>query len=199
MVVFAVHLGIEPISRIAVFIIALLVAALAILSLSLIPQFEMGNLYSPLYDGFEPVFHSAFVTLSNNVEVLAVAVLIPYIKGNCSWCFHKYVWLVLVGLESIVFVATASMGDYAATQRYPFFSMTRTSGFSLFQVLDSVYMVVWILTAFARGALWLLLESFCIGKLVRHPGKKENAGYLWNCVGDSGAGDLCKGGVSATA
>lgn len=173
MVIFAVHLGIEPISRISIFIVALLIAALAVLSFSLVSQFEMGNLYSPLYDGWKPVLHSAFVTLSNNIEILAIAVLVPYVKGDCTWSFHRYVWLVLVGLEFIVFVATAAMGDYASTQRYPFFSMTRTAGFSLFQVLDSVYMVVWILTAFVRGALWLFVGKYCLGKLVRQPVRKR--------------------------
>ena len=173
MIIFAVHLGIEPISRISVFIIALLIAAFAVLSLSLVPQFEMGYLYSPLYDGWTPVFRSALMTLSNNIEILAIAILIPYVKGNCSWSFHKFVWLVLIGLEFIVFIATVSMGNYASTQRYPFFSMTRIANFSQFQILDSVYMVVWILTAFARGALWLFVGKYCFGKLVRYPIRKQ--------------------------
>lgn len=157
--------SIRALDRAALLILALLGGSLVLLTVSVEPQMRTENL---LY-AVQPVqaFSHAFWL---RAALLPEYLLLPLLGGPAGpgEARRGYAWLLGLsfGLEGLLTVLSeAVLGQAAARQSQPVYTIARLGGISVFRRLDAVHMAVWLLLFFLRVGLYL----WAILWLVRGP------------------------------
>ena len=160
--VYAASMGYEPMSRVATIVFVGFWAAFLFMGAALVPEMD------PVY--LRPVnlgagWEWAWLCIrqaAGNTETVALLFMISVINGKPSRCFWYWTGLMLAVLELVSLVSTMALGDYGASQRFPFYALTKIAEFSIFQRLDSLHVALWIFMAFIKTALYLRIagESF---------------------------------------
>lgn len=166
--------SIRALDRAALLILAILGGSLVLLAVSVAPQMRTENL---LYAA-QPAraFAHAF---GLRFALLPEYLLLPLLGGpaNPGEARRGYGWLLGLsfGLEGLLTVLSeAVLGQAAARQSQPVYTIARLGGVSVFRRLDAVHVAVWLLLFFLRVGLYL----WAILWLVRgpQPSKQTAAG-----------------------
>jgi len=163
--IYAASLGIEAFSRSAIFVTVLILAGFFIISLLLIPDYNTLYLHTPFYDGIKPVFTEAFATVFRYTELIAFLMLVPYDKTDAKKSFFWLIGIALITSLLIVFLTQTALGDYGRAQTFPVYLLSRVAELSFIQRFDSLYVVLWLFSAFFKVALYIFLAGDCIKKL----------------------------------
>lgn len=131
-------MGYEPTARFGSFVLAALLLALLFVGISLWPQVQWEFLRPPSYDGWQSQLF-LFINLTlGNVETAALLFLFPAVNQNKRSVFWKWSLLSVVTLAAIFLFTAVALGDYAKSQRFPFYTVTKIAEVSIFQRLDSL-------------------------------------------------------------
>ena len=163
---YAASMGYEPTARFGSFVLAALLLALLFVGISLWPQVQWEFLRPPSYDGWQSQLF-LFINLTlGNVETAALLFLISAVNQNKRSVFWKWSLLSVVTLAAIFLFTAAALGDYAKSQRFPFYTVTKIAEVSIFQRLDSLHVALWVFITLVRLALFLEVSGKSLARMM---------------------------------
>ena len=169
---YTASMGYEATARFASFVLAGLAAALLFVGISLCPQAQWEFLRPPSCDGWQSQV-SLFLSLTlGNVETAALLFLIPMVNRDKVSVFWKWQILSVTVLSAIFLVTAAALGDYAKSQRFPFYAVTKIAEMSIFQRLDSLHTALWVFMALVRLALFLEVAGKSLARVLPQKASK---------------------------
>lgn len=163
---YAASMGYEPTARFGSFVFVALSAALLFVCASLWPQAQWEFLRPPVYDGWQSQLQLFIRLTLGNVETAALLFLLPAVAKNKGGVFWRWGILSVVVLDGIILFAAAVLGDYAQTQRFPFYAVTKIAELSIFQRLDSLHVALWVFMTLVRLALFLEVGGKSLARLL---------------------------------
>ena len=126
---------------------------------SSIPNVEMVNVKLPVNGRFREIALSAYGVVSNTMEILLFYLLLPYCKSKIKQGVFGLVISLTVLTELITFFIVSVLGDFAASQTFPFYALASMSELSIFQRLDALHMGIWVFVAFIKLSLLIFLAT----------------------------------------
>ena len=163
---YGAFMGREPVARFSAFVFAAFLLTVVFVGLTLLPQLQWDSLSPPAYDSRAGILR-LFVTLTaGNVEGAALILLWPCVREKASSVYWRFSGMTVVVLSLSVLFTSAALGDYGATQRFPFFTVTKVAETTLFQRLDSLHIALWVFLAVLRLALFLQMAGRCLSVLL---------------------------------
>ena len=162
-------LGIEALGRSAVLLFWLFVVSLVIMGISSANDFDTANLsFSLRYS--KGLFSAVMDDLARNGEICAAAFLAKHIENNfrsrklrCGIYGLLVSKLAAVSVVSVLIAAV--LGDFASLTDYPFLTVGTFGGTRFIQRGDSIYLIVWTITAVINIALFLHIAGGLIGEI----------------------------------
>ncbi|MBC8545547.1 GerAB/ArcD/ProY family transporter [Clostridiaceae bacterium NSJ-31] len=169
---YGAFLGLEPVARVNTFVFVLFVGALVFISASVLPKSDFVYLKNPLQGGLSAVWGHALSAAFSNFDAVLFLLFAPNFKGSLSKCFWGWALLTVAMVEYLVMLLTVGLGDFAASQMFPFYSLAAFADLSIFQRLDSLHITLWTFIAFVKVSVYLYFASQCLGYLVPRRLKK---------------------------
>lgn len=179
-VVYGASMGLEGIVR-AGSIIAVVGLFLMVLSQgTLLEEIDWINLRPIDQNGTFAILQIGWEQATNNTTLLLLVLLAPKVKGS----FQKMAGLYLLlagGLSVLLYLfCVLVLGDYLATQSFPYYSMASIASTDIFQRLDALQMSLIVLVAYLKMAIFFL---FFAKYLQRFLPKSWHAVGFWGSAG----------------
>ncbi|MGN0674337.1 MAG: GerAB/ArcD/ProY family transporter [Oscillospiraceae bacterium] len=151
-------LGIEALGRSAVLLFWLFIAAVTAMIFSSAKSFNTANLY---FDSVTPdgLFPAVMDDLARNGEICALAFLAKHVKEKLRCGVYGLLASKLLLAEAAILTIAAVLGDFAALTDYPFLVLGTLGGARFIQRSDSLYLIVWTVTAVINIALFLHISA----------------------------------------
>lgn len=162
-------LGIEALGRSAVLLFWLFVISLVIMGISSAKDFDTANLsFSMRYSN--DLFTAVMDDLARNGEICAAAFLAKHVerklrKRNLRYGIYGLLAAKLVTVSAVSVLIAAVLGDFASLTDYPFLTVGTFGGTGFVQRGDSLYLIVWTVTAVINIALFLHIAGGLIGEI----------------------------------
>ncbi len=151
-------LGIEALGRSAVAVFWLFVAAVTAMVFSSAKSFDSTNLYLSTVTT-KNIFSAVMDDLSRNGEIVALAFLAKHVKEKHRCGTYGLLAAKLILVEAAMLLICAVLSDFAVLTDYPFLSLGTFGGARFLQRSDSLYLIVWTITAVLNISLFLYLSS----------------------------------------
>ena len=157
--------GIESISRSAVFVFVGLCIIIAVIIFTSKSNADVHNItYAPKTKrmGLIEFFIKG---IGYNSELCALAILMPKVKKHFVKVIYFYLVLKLIAIELIVYLCVAVLGAYVEICEFPFFKIGAYSKTQFVQRLDPLYMVGWTLCAVTTVSLFIYFITATVKKM----------------------------------
>lgn len=156
---YGAYLGFEALGRSSVLTAVLVVPAIIFILCALADKVDLLNLSPVFYNGVTPVMKTAIDSVGQTIEYAMIAIALPKVSGKLTKGF--FVWLISQTLLMAIlfFFAGSVMGNFAATQLFPFHTLASLAEFAMFDRLDAIFTSVWIMCAFIKASLLIFLQA----------------------------------------
>lgn len=159
--------GIESLMRFGGLVIAVYLIILIVLDASLIPSVNLDFLFPQLYSGPQYLLKAVLNGVNSNMQIVFLAFCAPYLKpgtrmGRIFSKWNVIAMLIFLGLE--FFIVTV-LGPFGAKQVTPLFTLSMQSKIGVFERLDMVDAVSWILNTVLLTAFFIYLAATCFNKM----------------------------------
>lgn len=125
---------------------------------------SLRNLYPALIDSPETLLSDVLREFSKNIEAVTFAALFHRVRSNAGRSLILYFCLTLPALLIMTFLYNTVLGEYLDVTSFPFYMLASLSDVSLFQRLDGIDVIVWVMAAIIRlSLLTIAVESVCMG------------------------------------
>lgn len=160
----------EVISRLSELVAPIVMLGLFFTSLLLVKDFNLNNLKPIMEGGLAPIVHGGFITAMRTSEILALAMLLPYLnqkeKGKTIlfWTFS----LVTVYLLVIILPVILVIGfEHAKSHLFLYFETVRLIDVGDFiERAEPAVIFAWTFTIFARIPLFYYLTVLAMSQLL---------------------------------
>ncbi|MDQ8737245.1 endospore germination permease [Paenibacillus sp. LHD-38] len=161
-VIYAVKLGIESISRTAEILVAISLFLLAFMFISLIPQVHIEHLLPILEDGFKPVIRGAVPLMSFSfLELVLFLLIFPHAneqakvrKALLSGAFIGWSLLFLITILSILVLGL----EITSSETYPSYALAKKISIGkFFERVESTIAFAWFFTCFIKMCTYFYL------------------------------------------
>lgn len=159
--------GIESIARFGGIVAVIYIVVFLIISLSIMPKVEFDHLTPLFYNGPSLMMRGVVMNYNVSIQIVALAFLASFIKPGKDPKKTFFMWNLLSSVTFILLeiaIVTVS-GAYGAKNHYPVHLLASVSQFSVFERLDSVDMISWILNMITTVTLYIYLGVNCLIKL----------------------------------
>ena len=162
-------LGIEALGRSAVLLFWLFAISLIIMGISSAGDFDFANLsLSVKYSN--GLFSAVMDDLARNGEICAAAFLAGHVeeklrKGSLRYGIYGLLAAKLAAVAVVSVLIAAVLGDFASLTDYPFLTVGTFGGTRFIQRGDSLYLIVWTVTAVINIALFLHISGGLMGEI----------------------------------
>ena len=157
-------LGIEALGRSAVLLFWLFIISLAVMGISSAKDFDTANLsFSMKYS--KDLFSAVLDDLARNGEICAAAFLAKHVEKKFRCGVYGLLAAKLIVVSVISVLIAAVLGDFASLTDYPFLTVGTFGGTGFVQRGDSLYLIVWTVTAVINIALFLHIAGGLIGEI----------------------------------
>ncbi len=167
---YAAYTGIEGIARAGFPIAVGFTIALLFILCSSVPNLQTENIKFPVEGGMGEIALSAYGVVANTMEIPLAYLLLPYCKEKIKRGMVGLVIGLLLLTEAVTFFIVAVLGDFAASQTFPFYALASMSELSVFQRLDALHMGIWVFVAFLKLSL-LIFSATEILRFIAPKGK----------------------------
>lgn len=171
-------MGYEPAARFGGFVFLAFVGAVVFAGICLWPQARLEYLPPPAYDSWQSQLRLLITLTLGNVETAALLFLIPVVNQEKKSVFWKWSLLSVAILEGVFLFTAAVLGDYAKSQRFPFYTVTKMAEVSVFQRLDSLYVALWVFMVLVRLAVFLEVGAKSLTQLLPQRASRYAVGIL---------------------
>lgn len=125
---------------------------------------SLHNLYPALIDTPETLISDVLREFSKNIEIVTFAALYPRVRSGAGKSLTLYFCLTFPALLIMTFLYNTVLGEYLDITSFPFYMLASLSDVSLFQRLDGIDVIVWVMAAIIRlSLLTLAVENVCLG------------------------------------
>jgi spore germination protein KB len=167
---YAVYKGLEVISRLSELFAPIVMIAIITVFFLLAKDMNLKILTPVLEKGIIPIAQGSIIYSSRSLEVLGLAMLLPYLNNHHK---TKTVFVVSFALISIFFVIitlpvqTIFGLEEARNRTFPFYSVVRLINIGdIIERIESVHMAIWILGAFIKLAFYYYLIVLSLSQLL---------------------------------
>lgn len=159
--------GIETIARFGglVFLIYLIVVLL--IDVSLLPSVNLNFLLPQFYNGPGIFLKAVYSGVNSNMQIVLLAFCAPYIRTGTSMgkIFARWNLIAMALFLMLEFFMVTVMGAYAGRQVFPLYALSLQSKIDVFERLDSVDMIAWIMETLFEITFFVYLTTMCLTKL----------------------------------
>ena len=155
----AVSQGLEGLARGGGILMVLLGLGCGVIALGLWQQYDWLNFSYRLLPAAETA-RGAWQALAMNGEMFALLLLLCYVRGapRAASC-AGWVGAVTLGSAAVQLMTMLTLGAYGAMKPFPVFTAVTSAGFQVFQRLDSIFLVIWVVLGLVRLSVFLALAS----------------------------------------
>lgn len=157
-------LGIEALGRSGALLFWLFLAAFVIMCVSSAGDIDTSNISLDVNIS-GGLFSAVMSDLARNGEICAAAFLAGHVREKLRCGVYGLVASKLVLAELAALLIAAVLGDFAVLSDYPFLSVGTFGGTRFIQRGDSLYLIVWTVTAVINIALFLRVSGEIIGEI----------------------------------
>ncbi len=157
------YCGIEGISRSSSIVLVLFIIMLIIMAISSASNFDILNFYS--YKNKNDLLGAVLEDLARNSEITAAAFLIKNVKSRIRCALYGLLAAKLTVTEIISAMIISVLGDYAQFTKYPFLSVGSYAGVGIFQRYDSLYLILWTISAVITISLFISVSASITEKI----------------------------------
>lgn len=169
---YAAFKGIEGLARASSIILALVAVSLIVIVVSLVVRINSFN-YSPILNyGIDKIVYNTTLIVANTPCIPALAMLIPYAKGNIKKGFKVWNISVFVVISIFIILIVGSLGDYLKTQMFPFYTATSIAQVGEIKRMDALYLGIWTCALFVKISLFLYLFYISVKKICTKKGSR---------------------------
>ena len=161
---YGAYLGLEALGRSSVISAVFVIPALIFIMLTLTDKVDFLNLTPVFYNGVTPVVKVAVDSVGQTVEYGIIALMMPRVTGKYRRGYYIWLFAQVILMAVMFFFACTVMGNFAATQMFPFHTMASLAEFSMFTRLDAIFTGVWIMCAFIKAGLLIYLQAELLEK-----------------------------------
>ncbi|MEE0930867.1 MAG: GerAB/ArcD/ProY family transporter [Acutalibacteraceae bacterium] len=162
---YGAYKGIEALGRASTIIFIFVVASLIILFCSLLPKADLLNLEPVSIENSEDIMQIITSFIAKNSCIPAMAILLPFAKGNTRSGVVWWAVAVYVSTAIIIILIIAVLGDYLQTQVFPVYSLTAVASLGVTKRLDGLFLGVWTAGMFVKISLFMYLLSACVKRI----------------------------------
>lgn len=154
---YAAYAGIEAISRSGSIIFAIFVIALAIMFVLLSKYIDLFNIHISVNSIVKDTITATWVSFAKNVELVALILLLPKVKGKVSNGLITFFLISLITIEVVIFFLITVLGPFGKNLVFPFYTLVTISDAAVFEHLDVIHMSIWVFVSFIKTSLYLYL------------------------------------------
>lgn len=162
---YGAYKGIEALGRASTIIFFFIISALIILLCTLIPQADLLNVEPITMHDSKDVAEIAVNMISKNSCIPALAILLPFTRGNSKKGIVWWAVAVYLSTALLILIITAVLGDYLETQIFPVYSITALASLGVTERLDGLFLGVWTAGMFVKVSLFMYLLSACVKRI----------------------------------
>jgi spore germination protein KB len=162
---YGAYKGIEALGRASTIIFFFIISALIILLCTLIPQADLLNVEPITMHDSKDVAEIAVNMISKNSCIPALAILLPFTRGNSKKGIVWWAVAVYLSTALLILIITAVLGDYLETQIFPVYSITALASLGVTERLDGLFLGVWTAGMFLKVSLFMYLLSACVKRI----------------------------------
>lgn len=157
-------LGIEALGRSGVLLFWIFIVAVIAMVFSSAENYNTSNLY---FDNIQPdsLFSAIVDDLARNGEIVALTFLAKHVREKLRCGVYGLLASNLVLVEAAMLMIATVLGDFAVLTDYPFLALGTFGGTRFIQRGDSLYLIVWTITAVINNALFLHLSAGLIEEI----------------------------------
>lgn len=137
--------GIEGIARSSVITLIFFIIMLIVMAASSAQNFNTDNFYTTNVE--KGLFTAVMEDLARNSEITAAVFLVKNIKDRTKCAMYGLLTAKLAVTEITSALIIGVLGDFARLTEYPLLSVGSYAGADLFQRNDSLYLVLWTISA----------------------------------------------------
>lgn len=137
--------GIEGIARSGVITLIFFIIMLAVMTASSAQNFNTDNFYTANVE--KGLFTAVIEDLARNSEITAAVFLVKNIKDRTKCAMYGLLTAKLAVTEITSALIIGVLGDFARLTEYPLLSVGSCAGAELFRRSDSLYLVLWTISA----------------------------------------------------
>lgn len=161
--IYCSYLGIEGLARSAGIVFVLFVAMFVLMTGLSAADIDLSNYYfDRTYSN--SLFSAVTEDLARNGEITALAFLMKHVEKKYRCSAYCYLASKLISVEAVMFLITVVLGDFAAMTDYPFLTVGAYAGVRFIQRFDSIYMVIWTITAVINISVMMYISSGIINE-----------------------------------
>jgi len=166
---YAARNGIEVISRVSELCVLIILVGIITIVLLLTKDMDLKALTPILEKGTLPVLHGGFTAAARTVEMLGLAMLLPYLNDRKKVKTIFLAGFALIALRFVIITipVIAVFGfEEAKTRSFPFFSAIRLINVGDFlERLEAVHMAIWVMGIFIKVSFYYYLAALGLGQL----------------------------------
>ncbi|MCM1024630.1 MAG: GerAB/ArcD/ProY family transporter [Prevotella sp.] len=162
--VYCARLGTEALGRSAVLLFWVFAVALAAMAISSAGEISSANLYFEPLKG-DGLFSAVMDDLSRSGEICAAVFLAGRVRDKLRCGLYGLLSAKLVLAAAVTLLIAAVLGDFAVLTDYPFLALGTFGGERFIQRADSLYLVVWTVTAVINASLFLHVSAELFGEI----------------------------------
>jgi len=169
---YVVRNGLEVLARLSELIGPIMLIAVTMIVVLVAKEMDFKALLPILEKGFTPVLFEGFVIVPRTVEIIGLAMLLPFLNDNNQKNVKKIFGLGLILctyfmlLTSIAIVTTLGVG-VGKPLTFPFYSVVRIIVLADFiERIDSIHIAIWILGGIIKVAFYYYLGVLGISQLL---------------------------------
>lgn len=163
---YAAALGLEAFSRLGALAFFLALGATLLVFGALLPRMNPIWLASPFLDGVQPTWQIMRHLLVQNAELVLFPLLASRAGGKGVKPYFWWTALTTLFYEALALVVLTALGGFAATRLFPLHTLAVVARLPVFGRLELCYIVLWVLLAFLRMALYLYCACVCLRRMV---------------------------------
>lgn len=162
---YGAYKGIEALGRASTILFFFIIIALIILLCTLFPQTDYRNIEPVTLQDTGSVTAIALSMISKNSCIPALAILLPFAKGDCKKGIVWWATAVYLSTALLIMIIIAVLGDYIETQIFPVYSITALASLGVTERLDGLFLGVWTAGIFVKISLFMYLLSACVKRI----------------------------------
>jgi len=155
--------GIEVICRVSELIFPVIIIAILAITLSLVNEMDFNLLKPVMETGMAPLLFDGYTTASRTVEILVIAMLLPYLNDKQKAkkvIVLSYVLIVIFFVIISILILITFGADLGKTLMFPIFDVIRLISLGgFYERVESIHMAIWILGGLIKISMYLYLAT----------------------------------------